>query len=130
MTYSTNTCTSHLFSFSQSFCSICLLNLLPLRNLDNDFLLVRGELQVPFGLVSGNVPYKYVVLRMGREKGEEEKHLWERIVHAGPYKNRCLCIPKDRCHIGGTCNQMQFQKHVLRMEINCKKNLIYRQINI
>ena len=72
-------------------------------NLDHDFLLVKGELQVPFGLVSGNVSYKYVVLRMGREKGEEGKYLWERIVHAGPYKNRCLCIPKNRCHIGGTC---------------------------
>ena len=93
---------SGLLFFSENFCYICLLNLFLFSNLDNDFLLVKGELQVPFGLVSGNVSYKYLVLRMGREKGEEEKHLWERIVHAGPYKNRCLCIPKERCHIGGT----------------------------
>lgn len=98
-----------------------LLNLLPLRNLDNDFLLVRGELRVPFDLVSGNVPYKYVVHRKGREKGEESKYLWERIVHAGPYKNRCLCIPKDRCHTGGTCNQLQFEKLVYVLN-NCTKN--------
>lgn len=91
-----------LLLFSQNFCGICLLNLLPFRNLDNDFLLVRGELQVPFGLVSGNVSYKYIVFRMGREKRGEGKYLWERIVDAGPYKNRRLCIPKDRCHVGGT----------------------------
>ena len=105
--------TSCLLCFCQNFCGICSLNVLPFRNLDNDFLLVRGELQVPFDLVSKDVPYKYIVLRMGRERGEEGKYLWEHIVHAGPYKNRCLCIPKDRCHIGGTCNQLQFQKHIL-----------------
>ena len=63
--------------------------------------MVKGELQAPVALVSGNVSYKYVVLRAGREKKEQEKYLWERIVHAGPYKNRCLCIPKDRCCVGG-----------------------------
>lgn len=91
-----------LLFFSQKFCGISLLNLLPFRDLDYNFLLVRGELQVPFGLVSGNVSYKYIVFRMGREKREEGKYLWEHIVHAGPYRNRRLCIPKDRCHVGGT----------------------------
>ena len=91
------------YIFSENFCSICLLNRFLFSNLVNDFLLVKGELQVPFGLVSGNVLYKYIVFKMGREKGEEGKYLWEHIIPPGPFKNRCLCIPKDRCHIGGTC---------------------------
>lgn len=78
------------------------MNLFLFSNLVNDFLLVKGELQVPCGLVSGNVLYKYIVFKMGREKGEAAKYLWEHFIPAGPFKNRCLCIPKDRCQIGGT----------------------------
>ena len=91
--------------------------------------MVKGQLQVPFGLVSGNVPYKYIVLRKGREKGEKDERLWERIVHAKPYKNRGLCIPNDRCHIGGTCNQLQFEKrvHVLNNYIISRMNYISKE---
>ena len=65
-------------------------------------------MQVAFRNVSNNVSYKYIVLRKGRTKKDDDVHLWERLVHGGPYKNRCLRIPKERCYVGGRMPHLQY----------------------
>ena len=106
-------CCSRLFSENSGtflilyFIQNVVLYFVEYRYLEDDFILVQAKISVPCAYLSRKVSYKYIVTK-GKEKDAKGtvKHLWEQLPGGGPYKNRCLQIPKERCQTGGTSFSM------------------------
>ena len=73
------------------------------RVLQENFLLIRGELKVPVHYVNHKVGYKYIVVKKTREGKEKDKYVWERLMDHGVHVNRCLDIPEKNRKSGGKC---------------------------
>ena len=71
------------------------------RSLQEKFLLVKGELDVPVQFVQANLQYLFVVIRKARGKRNEDKQVWEHLDDRDPLKNRNLVIPKTNLKEGG-----------------------------
>lgn len=74
-----------------------LVELQPIRDLENGYTLIKGQFTVPVEFVRRGFRYKYVVYK--QEKGEC-RCLWENI-EDGPYMNRYMAIPHNCIWVGG-----------------------------
>lgn len=68
------------------------------RKLEDDYVLLEGKLRAPVKHLREKRPYKYIVLRV---KKHPKPYVWERLFRCGPYRNRCLNVPRDYCTSGG-----------------------------
>ena len=76
------------------------------RVLQEDFLLVSGELKVPVDHINCKVGYKYVVLKETRDSKKKFKYQWEHLINHRYDVNRCLDIPKKKQKPGGKCDSL------------------------
>ena len=74
------------------------------RVLQDNFLLVRGELKVPVDFVRCKVAYKYVLFQKARGSKEEDLFFHEHLIKWSHLTNRCLDIPETKRKAGSESN--------------------------
>ena len=65
--------------------------------MENEFILVGAQLDLPVEYASRKLRYKYIV----RKENKKDKYMWEHLEGFGVKCNRSLQIPKARRESGG-----------------------------